>query len=147
LTAAWRGCYDSAASSHVSDRLSQPIAIAVVCHQGRYLVGRRPEGVPLAGLWEFPGGKPEPEETLAAAAVRECREEVGLEVEVTGEFPPVTHTYAHGAVELHFFACRLLGPSQEPQAPFRWADRSELGRLAFPAANRSIVEELLAGGR
>jgi mutator protein MutT len=127
--------------------LSQLIAIAVVRHQGRYLVGRRPEGAPLAGLWEFPGGKAEPEESLEAAAVRECLEEAGLEVAVTGEFPPVAHTYAHGVVELHFFACQLVGPSQEPRAPFRWVDGSELGRLEFPAANREMVEGIVAVGR
>lgn len=127
--------------------MSQPIAIAVVCHRGRYLVGQRPAGVPLAGLWEFPGGKPEAEETLAAAAVRECREEAGLEVEITGEYPPVSHRYDHGAVELHFFACRLLGRRQEPQAPFRWVDCSDLGRLEFPAANRPVIAAILDGQR
>src|SRR5947209_7478611 len=66
---------------------STQIAIAVVEQDGRFLVGRRPAGVPLAGLSEFPGGKIEPQETAEAAAVRECFEETGIVVEVTGRYP------------------------------------------------------------
>ena len=44
------------------------VAIAVVENQGRFLVGRRAEHLPLGGLWEFPGGKVESQETAAAAA-------------------------------------------------------------------------------
>src|SRR5437764_2006476 len=57
-----------------------PIAVAVVEKDGHFLVGQRPEGVSLAGLWEFPGGKIEPGESPEAAAVRECLEETGVDV-------------------------------------------------------------------
>ena len=50
------------------------IAIAVVEHEGRFLIGLRPPGAPLAGLWEFAGGKLEPGETPQMAAARECLE-------------------------------------------------------------------------
>lgn len=90
--------------AHASLKL---IAVAVVRHGGDYLVGRRPEGVPLAGYWEFPGGKVEPRETAEAAAVRECREETGLDVQVVGEFPPVDFAYSHGTLRLRFFSCEL----------------------------------------
>ncbi|MDP6469251.1 MAG: NUDIX domain-containing protein, partial [Pirellulaceae bacterium] len=62
------------------------IAIAVVEHNGRFLVGMRPVETVLAGFSEFPGGKVEPNEVPAQAAVRECLEETGLEVEVSGAF-------------------------------------------------------------
>ncbi len=51
------------------------IAIAVVEHDGNFLIGLRPSGAVLGGLWEFPGGKVEPDETPEAAAARECLEE------------------------------------------------------------------------
>ena len=120
------------------------IAIAVVEHEGQFLIGQRPPGVALAGFWEFPGGKVEPGETPAAAAARECREEAGVEVEVLGLDDLRVHQYDHGAVELHFFRCRLRKPCASPQAPFRWAPRGDLARYEFPAANAALLERLLA---
>lgn len=122
-----------------------PIAIAVVEHEGAFLIGQRPLGVPLAGLWEFPGGKIEPGETPAAAAIRECREETGLVVEATSEFPNEVQQYDHGAVQLHFIACRVTSSAPiEPLPPFRWVARSSLPDHAFPAGNRNLLKLLNA---
>ena len=62
----------------MSDTLATPIAIAVVLHNDCVLIGVRPAGATLAGLWEFPGGKIEAGETPNEAAERECLEETGL---------------------------------------------------------------------
>jgi len=121
------------------------IAIAVVEHAGQYLIGRRPEGVPLAGLWEFPGGKVEPGEGAATAAVRECAEEAGLTVEAVGEYPAHEETYAHGTVHLRFFACRLIDELTEPREPFRWVRRTELGQYEFPNGNQGLLRLLIQG--
>ncbi|HUY88392.1 MAG TPA: (deoxy)nucleoside triphosphate pyrophosphohydrolase [Pirellulales bacterium] len=118
------------------------IAIAVVEHDGRYLIGRRPEGVPLAGLWEFPGGKVQTGETARQAAARECLEESGLEVAVGEAYPAVVHRYSHGQVALEFFACRPLDPRQTPKPPFRWVPADELGQYQFPEANGGLVDYL-----
>lgn len=119
------------------------IAIAVVEHEGRYLIGQRPPGGPLAGLWEFPGGKVEPDETLEHAAARECLEETGLEVIVGEEYPSVVHHYDHGRVELHFFRCQPRDASPPPQPPFRWVQGSALVDYSFPAANEELLRRLL----
>jgi mutator protein MutT len=118
------------------------IAIAVVEHEGRFLIGQRPPGVALAGLWEFPGGKTEAGETPEQCAVRECREEAGCDVEVVSAYPSVVHQYDHGEVELCFFACRLIRSSTVPRPPFRWVERSELGSYTFPAANAELLRFL-----
>ena len=121
------------------------IAIAVVEHDGRFLIGQRPEGVPLAGLWEFPGGKIEAGETAEQAAVRECREEAGLIVQPMFRYPAAVHEYAHGAVELEFVGCGVVSGEQvEPQSPFRWVKRRELAQYEFPQANRELIRQLLA---
>ncbi len=120
------------------------IAVAVVEHAGRYLVGRRPANVPLAGYWEFPGGKVLPGESPAAAAVRECLEETGLEVRVESAFPDVMHQYAHDLVALHFFRCLAMNPAAPLKSPFQWASCAELETLQFPEANRELIATLIA---
>lgn len=129
--------------------MATPIAIAVVEYRGSYLAGRRPEGVPLAGLWEFPGGKLRPEETPEQAAVRECLEETGVEVDVVGRLLRVAHAYPHGELELHFLLCRPRSAAPQAQAPFQWVGRQRLAELEFPEANRQVIQLLLdgAGGR
>jgi len=117
------------------------VAVAIVEHDSAVLVGRRPAGVPLAGLWEFPGGKVRAGETPAEAARRECLEETGLAVEVLESYRVVDHRYAHGDVQLHFFRCRKLDDSR-PQEPFCWVPRAELGGLEFPAANAEVIASL-----
>jgi 8-oxo-dGTP diphosphatase len=119
------------------------IAIAVVEREGCYLAGRRPEGVPLAGLWEFPGGKVEPGESPRSAAARECREEAGLDVQVGFAYPLVEHQYEHGRLLLHFFACTPSQPAAIPKPPYEWIPASKLGELPFPAANAALIKELI----
>jgi len=117
-----------------------PIAIAVVEHEGHFLIGQRPERVPLAGLWEFPGGKIEPRETPEAAAVRECFEETGLRVQPLFRYPLHTEQYNHGAVELHFIGCQPIDERAcLPKPPFRWVARGELKQYEFPSGNRELL--------
>lgn len=124
-------------------RTAKLIAIAVVQSGDRFLVGLRPEGIALAGHWEFPGGKVEPGEEPSAAAMRECREESGLEVIVLGEMEATVHDYEHARVELRFFACRPVDPDALPAAPFRWVERRQLAELSFPPANASLISKLV----
>lgn len=122
------------------------IAIAVVQQAGLTLVGvRGPEG-PLAGYWEFPGGKVLPDEDPAAAAVRECREETGLAVRIIGLLGQTTHTYDHGQLEMDFFTAEPLAPRQTPRAPFRWTPVAELSPALFPPANAQIIDQLKSLG-
>jgi mutator protein MutT len=122
-----------------------PIAIAVVRHGDRYLIGQRREEVALAGLWEFPGGKVHPGETPAEAAARECFEETGLQVDVGEPYSQVVHRYDHDRLHLHFFASTPRDPAAAPKKPFRWVSAAELSRYEFPAANQALVARLIAG--
>jgi mutator protein MutT len=119
------------------------IAVAVVEHEGRFLIGQRPKDVPLAGLWEFPGGKMLPGETAEAAAVRECLEETGLHVEPLFRYPTYVQNYNHDDVELHFIACKpIAGAASAIRQPFRWVSRGELSQYEFPLGNRGILSIL-----
>lgn len=126
--------------------MATPIAIAVVQQDDRFLIGPRPEGVPLPHYWEFPGGKIEPGETPQAAAARECLEETGIAVVVGEECYHIEHEYEHGRVELHFFRCVPVDPLQKPRGRFDWENLHAMARYRFPPANEGLVHQLLRYG-
>jgi 8-oxo-dGTP diphosphatase len=121
------------------------VAAAVARRGDAYLVTRRLSGTHLEGLWEFPGGKCEAGETLAACLAREIQEELGCGVDVGAEMLTVAHAYDDRRVELHFFSCALHGePRPLLGQEIKWAARLELRTLAFPPADEDLIR-LLAG--
>ncbi len=128
------------------DRSLKPICVGIglIERSGAFLIRQRLDGQAMAGYWEFPGGKCEAGETPEVAVVRECREEVGVEVEVRSLFHRVVHPYPHGVVDLHYFRCRIQGSQSEPveNSGFRWVAATELLRYRFPEANDVVIEAL-----
>mgnify|MGYP003576608671 CR=1 FL=1 len=123
------------------------VTAAVIENDGRFLVTRRPGGVHLEGLWEFPGGKCEDGETHERCLVRELREELGCEAVVGAKLFEVAHDYPERTVELHFFRCELDGQPQPLLGQeIRWVGRRELGALEFPPADEALIR-MLAGLR
>ena len=122
------------------------IALALILHptDGTVLIAQRKEGVHLPDLWEFPGGKCLGGETPEQCAVREAREETGLEVTVLAAWPPITHVYPERTVTLHPFLCRASGGDARPLGSRRivWAKPEELDRYPFPDANGALLERL-----
>jgi 8-oxo-dGTP diphosphatase len=119
------------------------VAAAVIEIDGRFLVTRRPEGAHLEGLWEFPGGKCDKDESLADGLSRELLEELDVASRVGVEILATTHAYAERAVELHFLRCELLGePKPVLGQEMRWVSRDELATLEFPPADAELIEIL-----
>lgn len=114
-------------------------ALAVIARHGRVYIQQRPEEGHLGGLWEFPGGKCRPGESPATAVVRECREELGAEVQALRELVVVRHAYSHFRVRLHVFACRPLRGRFRPSRPHAWVRAEDLGSYPFPAANHRFL--------
>lgn len=123
-------------------RKPRSIAVAVVRHGDWVLVGQRPQNVPLAGFAEFPGGKVEPNEPPESAAVRECREEAGIEIEVLGNLAVVEHQYEHGTLRLHFFAAQPISPDR-PSAHASESDGPDGATqdVSFRAGTREPAEK------
>ena len=110
----------------------------------RILIAQRPTDKMLGGLWEFPGGKCEPGETLSACLQRELREELAIEVEVGQLVTVVEHGYTHFTITLHAFHCiyRAGTPTALGVADFRWVTMEELEGFAWPKTDLQIIEAL-----
>ncbi|MEO1996722.1 MAG: NUDIX domain-containing protein [Planctomycetaceae bacterium] len=120
------------------------IGVAVVYHERRVLVGTRGANLDLAGHAEFPGGQCEGHESPSEAAVRECREETGMDVVAIRLLDERRHLYLHGYVHIHFWLCAPRDIDRcEPERGFRWTPLNALDQLNFPAANRRVVTLLL----
>jgi mutator protein MutT len=120
------------------------VVAAIIRRNGNILITRRPDDVHLAGLWEFPGGKVEPGESLQLALVREILEELGVEIAVFDEYFTVEHTYPTKAVRLHFFECSIVSgePAALQVADLRWVTPTELHTFDFPEADRELLRKL-----
>jgi A/G-specific adenine glycosylase len=122
------------------------VAVGVIWREGRVLIARRPVTVMLGGLWELPGGKRRPRESLEATARREILEETGLEVEVGPVCATVEHAYSHLRITLTAFHCRVRSGEARPLASdeVRFVLPAELRDVPLPRATEKVVEALLA---
>jgi 8-oxo-dGTP diphosphatase len=124
------------------------VVAAVVEEDDAFLVTRRPQGVHLAGLWEFPGGKIDPAESHADALRREMREELDTDVDVRDLVFHTTHIYPERAVALFFYNCVLRqAPRPLLGQEMRWVKRSELATLGFPPADEELIKRLAEPSR
>ena len=110
---------------------------------GRVLICRRKEGS-NAHLWEFPGGKREPRESLEDCLVRECREELGVQVKPLRVREQLTHIYPEITVRLTFFDAELTGgePETRVHTALVWALPEEWDRYPVCPADRPLLERL-----
>ena len=120
------------------------VAAGLICQEGRYLIARRKPGVHLAGLWEFPGGKREVDESLTECLQRELREELGVRINLPIPYRVVRHDYPEKTVELHFFHCAIEEGEASPIdcEEIRWVRPEEFINFEFPPADRAVIEAL-----
>ena len=125
---------------------SQPIQVVagLIAQSRRYLITRRKQNTDFPGLWEFPGGKREPGESMEDCLRRELREELGIEVSPPLPYRVVHHAYPGKEVAVYFFFCYV--EKGQPQAlgcdEFRWVSPKDLPDFEFPAADQPIIEAL-----
>lgn len=134
---------------HKSPRKRVPkyqVSIAVILKGEKFYIQKRPSTGHLGGMWEFPGGKAKEGETPAQALVRECKEELGTEVNIIEKLTRVHHVYTHFQIDLHVFLCRLSGEDIHPthHQPFRWITIHQLEEFPLPGANHKFLPALKA---
>src|SRR5690554_771201 len=118
------------------------IAAVIRDAQERILIAKRPEHVHQGGLWEFPGGKLEPDEGRLDGLVRELREELGITVTEARPMLDIRHDYPDKSVRLDvWLVTGFDGEAHGAEGqPVRWVAAAELDDYAFPAANAPIVQ-------
>jgi mutator protein MutT len=136
----------STQNSKLKIKNSVEVSAALIFHHGKLIITQRRADAHLGGLWEFPGGKRELDETSEQCLVRELREELGVEVEVGELFEEISHAYAEKSVRLKFFTCKLISGKPQPLdcAAFKWVEKSELADYEFPAADARLLDKLRA---
>jgi 8-oxo-dGTP diphosphatase len=122
------------------------VSAALIFRGGKILITQRHTNAHLGGLWEFPGGKREADETFEQCLIREIREELGGHISVGELFEDITHAYPEKTVRLKFFLCGLVSGEPQPLgcAAVRWIGKPELADYTFPAADARLLEKLRA---
>ncbi len=116
--------------------------------RGRFLITQRRRGSHLEGLWEFPGGKLEANETPEACLRRELTEELAATFAVGPRRETVRWEYPDRTVILHFYDCRLESGAIEPRESqlMAWVEPERLADYEFPPADRELIGRLRAAG-
>lgn len=121
------------------------VAVGVIRRaSGEILIAKRAEHLHQGGLWEFPGGKVEADETVSDALVRELYEELGIQVISASPFMVIEHQYSDKRVKLDVwlvteFEGNALGREQQP---IEWVNPQQLIQFDFPDANKPILERI-----
>ena len=117
------------------------VVAALIWENGRFLICQRPAHKARGLLWEFVGGKVEPGETMEAALIRECREELDITVEVQDIFTQVIHEYPDILIRLTLFNCRIAEgtPKLLEHNDLTWILPSQIPEFAFCPADKDIL--------
>ncbi len=120
------------------------VTAAIICDRHTVLLTRRPENSRHAGMWEFPGGKLEPEESPEQALVREIKEELDLQIEVGAIFEVAYYRYAWGPVLILAYECRISSGAIRNLmvAEHRWVSIADLASYPILPADAPIVARL-----
>lgn len=122
------------------------VVAAVIEQDGLYLITQRNAAAVLPLLWEFPGGRVEPDETAEQALTREVRGRIGVGVTVGEKLGEHHHSYQRYDVHMTMFACTLEeGRQPRPVTvnDLRWVPSSELRHYEFPPADEKTMDKLL----
>lgn len=120
------------------------VVAALIEEGGNIMICQRPADKPQPLLWEFPGGKVEKNETPQQALIRECAEELNIEIEVQNLFGTVEYTYPERVVRLSLYCAKMIKGTPKLQAhiAMKWVTKQELLQYDFCPADLPFLEKL-----
>ena len=128
-------------------KLTLVVACALIDADKRVLLAQRPEGKPMAGLWEFPGGKVEPGERPEATLIRELHEELGITVSEPCLAPLTfaSHAYENFHLLMPLYICRRWDGDviAREHATLKWVRANKLRDYPMPAADTPLIPHLI----
>ena len=121
------------------------VTAAIFLENGKYLICQRSKDDNLPLLWEFPGGKMEADETLEECIVRECKEELDVEINVVDIFGTTTYTYSNKQMIFTFFNVEKAGGelTAKVHEQIKWVTADEMKKYKFCPADIEIVEKIM----
>lgn len=124
------------------------VVAGLIWDKNRFMICQRPKHKARGLLWEFVGGKLEPGETGEKALVRECREELDVEVSVKDVFMEVVHEYPDITVHLTLYNASIVGGTIKliEHNDLRWITVEEISNYEFCPADEEILKRLRAEG-
>ena len=113
------------------------VAVGIIWNKSKLLITKRKAEGLLGGLWEFPGGKIEKNETVKSAIKREIKEELSIKIKPETLIHQVDHHYSHFSVTINAIQCKYNGDKIKLNGPtnFKWIHTSQLDSYAFPKAS------------
>ncbi|MEQ1664462.1 MAG: (deoxy)nucleoside triphosphate pyrophosphohydrolase [Bdellovibrionales bacterium] len=122
-----------------------PVVAGIIRREQSVLLGQRPEGGSLPGLWEFPGGKIEAGEQPEVALARELSEELGINATIGPLKFSTTHSFGEMGVLLLFYEVKYWTgqPTTNHHTELRWVKFDEIAALPLPDANRIVLNRIV----
>lgn len=121
-----------------------PCGVAIIRRDQKFLIAQRKKNDSFGSYWEFPGGKKNHDESFEDCVVRESKEEIGVDVQVSHKLMEIRRPYNERIIWLNFYICSLV--SGEPKAiecqKTAWVDLEEIKSYKFPPANDKVIQRL-----
>ena len=123
------------------------VTAAIIVHDGNILIAQRPPNDPMAGQWEFPGGKIEPGETPEQCLKRELCEELELDAVIGRYLGSSIYHYDHISIELMAYRASINGSFHrwDSHRAYRWVKPNQLAEFSFTPADLPFVQRLVKG--
>ncbi len=118
------------------------VAIAIIKENQKVLITKRGRDVHLPSLWEFPGGKQLPHETLEECLKREILEELKVDIKIERSYGKIEHIYPDRTVTLYPYICHLLNKTLSSTPEMQWVLPQALFSYPFPEANLPLLSAL-----